>query len=386
MRISTASQGTILLAVLLALGGAAAEEKEAHDEPGKRVSLTAAERAEFGIQVATAGPGELGVRVDTPGEVRVHPDLLVHVSPRVPGVAVKVFANMGDPVRRHQLLAVLDSPELSELKSAYLVARERLVLARATFDREESLWDQAVTSERRFLEAKNGLAEALIELQAAGQKLQALGFSQEYLAKLSFDGGESFTRYEMRAPIAGTVIGKHIVVGEVLGEDWEAFVVADLRSVWVMLTAYQKDLPFLRVGQAVHIETGQGGPSTMAALDYISPIVDEATRTAPVRVVLSNLDGRWRPGSFVTATISADAVEVPVLVPESAIQTLEDESVVFLETDDGFAPQPVEIGRTDRTHAEILAGLEAGQTYVSRGAFVLKAQLNKGAFGEGHAH
>ena len=369
-----------------ALVGPAVADEDDHGEPGREVSLTAAERAEFGIQVAAAGPGELGVRVHTPGEVRVHPDLLAHISPRVPGVAAEVFANVGDRVRQGQLLAVLDSPGLSELKSAFLVARERLVLARATFDREESLWDQSVSSERRFLEAKNGLAEARIELRAARQKLEALGFSREYLARLSFDGGEPFTRYEMKAPFEGTVIHKHIVMGEVLGEDSEAFVVADLRSVWVMLTAYQKDLPFLRVGQAVHIETGQGGPSTTAALDYISPIVDEATRTAPVRVVLSNPDGRWRPGSFVHAMVSADAVDVPVLVPESAIQTLEDESVVFLETDDGFAPQPVEIGRTDRTHAEILSGLEAGQRYVSQGAFVLKAQLNKGAFGEGHAH
>ena len=190
----------------------------------------------------------------------------------------------------------------------------------------------------------------------------------------------------MTAPIQGTVIRKHIVRGEVLQEDSEAFVVADLRSVWVMLTAYQKDLPFLRVGQSVHIEAGQGGPSTTASVDYISPIVDEATRTASVRVVLANADGRWRPGSFVTATISADAVEVPLMVPGSAVQTLEHRSVVFLETDEGFVPHPVEIGRTDRTHAEILSGLEVGEAYVAEGAFVLKAQLDKGAFGEGHAH
>ncbi len=396
MRICAASLGTTgWLAALLALGGGAAvssgirpawSDEDDHEAPGEMLSLTAAERSEFGIQIAAAAPGELGVRVDTPGEVRVNPNLLAHIAPRVPGVAVEIFANVGDQVRPNQVLAVLDSPELSELKSACLVARERLALARTTFDREKSLWDQSVSSERLFLEAKKGLAEALIELQAAEQKLQAVGFSGDYLAKLSFDGGEPFRRYEMTAPFAGTIIRKHIVRGEVLRGDSEAFVVADLRSVWVMLTAYQKDLPFLRVGQAVRIEAGQGGPSTTSALDYISPIVDEATRTASVRVVLSNPDGRWRPGSFVTATISADPVEVPVLVPESAIQTLEGRPVVFLETEEGFAPQPVEIGRTDRTHAEIVAGLEPGQPYVSQGAFVLKAQLNKGAFGEGHAH
>ena len=390
MRICAPRAGiTGCLTALLALGAGEAlrAAEEDHEEGGgQRVSLSAAEREEFGIQVAAAAPGELRVRVDTPGEVRVNPDLVAHISPRVPGVAVETFANVGDRVRQDQVLAVLHSRELSELKSAYLVARERLELARTTFDREKSLWDQSISSERLFLEAKNGLAEARIELQAAGQKLRTLGFSADYLAKLSFDDGESFTRYVMTAPFQGTIIRKHIVHGEVLQEDSEAFVVADLSSVWVMLTAYQKDLPFLRVGQSVRIEAGQGGPSTTASVDYISPIVDEATRTAPVRVVLANADGRWRPGSFVTATISADSVEVALKVPGSAVQTMEHEAVVFLDTDEGFEARPVRVGRTDRTHAEIVSGLEVGQAYVARGAFVLKAQLDKGAFGEGHAH
>ena len=121
-------------------------------------------------------------------------------------------------------------------------------------------------------------------------------------------------------------------------------------------------------------------------MDYISPIINEALRTASIRVELSNPDGQWRPGSFVTATIDIEGVEVPLLVPRSAIQMMEDHSVVFVETDEGFVPQPVQVGRTNPTHAEILDGLEEGQPYVAQGAFILKAQLAKGAFGDGHAH
>ena len=407
MRVHIAVMGFIALqTALLVLGDGAAVSiresqvwaaEEVHDgeeghaaegetDPGEGIRLSAEERAEFGIEVAEAAAGRLEVQVHTPGEVRVNPDLLAHIVPRVGGVARDIHANIGDEVEQGQVLAVLDSPELSELKSAYLVARERLELARTTFEREKSLWDQSISSERQFLEAKNGLAEALIELQEAEQKLQALGFPGGELAELSFEDGERFTRFAMTAPLSGTVIRKHIVRGEVLQEDTEAFVVADLRSVWVMLTAYQKDLPFLRVGQTVHIEAGQGGPSTTASVDYISPIVDEATRTASVRIELRNLEGRWRPGSFVTATISGDAVLVPVLVPGSAVQTIDDHSVVFVETGEGFVPHPVRIGRSNSTPSEIVAGLDAGQSYVARGAFILKSQLAKGAFGEGHSH
>ena len=399
MRIYTTSFGIMgLLMGLFLLGGggvpsgwnkpvwAAEEGRDEHDDHEEGLQLSAAERAEFGVQVATAAPGLLEVHVNIPGEVQVNPDLLAHIVPRVPGVARQILANVGDQVQQGQILAVLESRELAELKSAYLVAKERLGLAQTTFNREERLWNQSISSERVYLEAKNGLAEARIDLQVAQQKLHALGFSHDILEKLSFDNDERFTRYEMAAPFDGTILQKHIARGEVLNDQSEAFVVADLRSVWIQLTAYQKDLPFLRVGQIVHLEVGQGGLSTTGPVDYISPIIDETTRTASVRIVLANPDGQWRPGSFVTASIDIDQIEVPLLVPKAAVQTVEDQSVVFIENDGGFEPHSVQIGRTNHTHAEILAGLKVGQLYVVQGAFTLKAQLSKGTFGDGHGH
>ena len=229
---------------------ARAQARQAGALPDPELELEFEELPEFGIVVAKAAAGQLAIQVHTPGEVQVNPDLLAHIVPRVPGVARQIHANIGDLVQQDQVLAVLESQELSEMKSAYLVAQERLELAQATFDREETLWNQSISSERVFLEAKTKLAEARIDLRVAKQKLLALGFSAAYLEKLSFDNDDRFTHYEIRAPFTGTIIYKHITQGEVLKDDSEAFVVADLRSVWVLLTAYQKDLPFLRIGQA----------------------------------------------------------------------------------------------------------------------------------------
>ena len=296
MRIYTTSLGIIgLLTALFALGDSAAfsswnqpvwaaeedhEEEEHAEEEGHNeeehdeeegLRLSAAERAEFGIEVAQAAAGQLAIQVNTPGEVQVNPNLLAHIVPRVPGVARQIHANIGDQVEQNQVLAVLESQELSEMKSAYLVSQERLALAQATFDREETLWNQAISSERVFLEAKTKLAEARIELRVAEQKLLGLGFSAADLKKLSFDSDTRFTRYEIRAPFSGTIIYQHITQGEVLKDDSEAFIVADLRSVWVLLTAYQKDLPFLRVGQPVHIQSSQGGPATTGDCGLYQP-------------------------------------------------------------------------------------------------------------------
>jgi cobalt-zinc-cadmium efflux system membrane fusion protein len=358
---------------------------EDHDEE-QAVRLSEAEQREFGIEVETAGPGTLREHVSLPGEVVLNADRRAHVVPRVPGVVRQVLKTLGEQVRVGDVMAVLDSRELAELQSTYLAAVEKVVLAEATFRREEDLWKKQITSQQEYLEAKQALAAARIERRAAEQKLHALGFSEAYIAQLPTRPDTTFTQYAMTAPFDGTVIEKHISLGEVFKEDAEAYVVADLRSVWVDLRVYQKDLPFVRPGQPVVIAAGRDIPDTQGTIAYVGPLVGEQTRTALARVVLPNSDGHWRPGLFVTGNVVVQDVDVPLLIPKTAVLTLEERPTVFTETAAGWKPQPVTLGRSNDTHVEITAGLTPGQRYVTSGAFTLKAQLSKAAFGEGHSH
>ncbi len=91
-------------------------------------------------------------------------------------------------------------------------------------------------------------------------------------------------------------------------------------------------------------------------------------------------------GLFVTGTITLGTVPVPILVPKTALQTLDEKTVVFVKDEDGFEPRAVTVGRFNGTHVEITSGLNPGQKFVSAGAFTLKAQLAKGSFGDGHNH
>jgi cobalt-zinc-cadmium efflux system membrane fusion protein len=190
----------------------------------------------------------------------------------------------------------------------------------------------------------------------------------------------------MKSFISGTVIDKHMTLGEVHSEDVDAFVVADLDTVWVNLSIYQMNLPKVRVGQKVVISAGQGVSDAKGVISYISPSVDEHTRTATARVVLPNHGGRWRPGLFVQGRITIEEKEVALSVPKSALQTMHEQTVVFVEDQEGFRAEPIEIGRVNDTSVEVLFGLVPGQKYVSKGGFVLKAQLLKGAFVDEHGH
>lgn len=206
----------------------------------------------------------------------------------------------------------------------------------------------------------------------------------EVLAIIESD--ESLSNYELKTLLGGTVIAKHITPGEAVSRGAESYIIADLSSVWVELTVYQRDLTRIRTGQRALISTGHGPPEATGTISYVTPVVDEATRTATARVVLSNQDQRWRPGMFVTASVLVSATEARVGVPSSALHTVDGQTVVFVETDDGFTPRPVETGRTGETHVEIASGLAAGERYVSQGGFTIKSALAKDSFGGGHAH
>lgn len=199
------------------------------------------------------------------------------------------------------------------------------------------------------------------------------------------EGDESLAPFDVITLLSGTVIEKHITLGEAVGREGSAFVIADLSSVWVDLTVYQRDLDRVEVGQSVDIYVGHE-LETRGTISYVTPIVSEQTRTATARVVLPNEPGQWRPGMFVTARVIVSDATVPVAVTRAALHSFEGDTVVFVETEDGFAPRPVRIGRTDTNAAEVLEGIEAGERYISRGGFTLKAELGKEAFGEGHAH
>lgn len=200
------------------------------------------------------------------------------------------------------------------------------------------------------------------------------------------ESNEGLISYEVSSFITGTVIEKHMTLGEVHPEDAEAFVIADLDTVWVNLGIYQMHLPKVAVGQKVVISAGKGVPDARGVISYISPSVDEHTRTATARVVLPNRGGRWCPGLFVEGRITIEEEGVAVLVPKSALQTMEGQTVVFIEAQEGYMMQPIEVGRFNETWAEVLSGLIPGQEYVSEGGFVLKAELLKGAFVDEHGH
>lgn len=385
--IGLALQALVLPALMLShsFGEEHGTGKEPHEEEREeRLVLNPEAVRAAGIQLAPAGPAIIRITKDFPGEIALNSDRLSHIVPRVPGIVREVLKNLGDTVRSGDLMAVLESRELANAKTEYLAASERLKLAQANFEREEDLWKQKVSAQKDYLEAKQQLAEARIQVRSSEQKLRAIGLTRRDIERLPAQGSEDFTHFEVRAPFPGTVIEKHASLGEVIREDTQTFLLADLSTVWANVTIYAKDLALVKTGQEVFIHTEGSAEQTTGTLTFIGPIVGEKTRASTARAVLPNDHGAWKPGMFVTARVVQSKLEVPIAVPEEAVQIVEGKPTVFIGEKDAFHPRPIVRGRSDGLSVEVLGGLAAGEPVVVKNSFLLKAELAKGEAGHDH--
>jgi len=305
----------------------------------------------------------------------------------VTGIVREVRKNAGDKVEAGEVMAVMESRELAEARAADLSAEARLRLAESNFKRVEKLVRDKIAPEQEYYEAQQKLEEARIQHRETEAKLQAVGIPHEQVASAPDDSGGAFSRYEIKAPFPATVVEKHITFGEVHDSNSDVFVLADLSTVWVDITIYSQDAAHVQVGSKVRLSAP--GPEgklarTEGTISYVSPVMRESTRTGVARAVIANDKHLWKPGLFVTAEIVFGQEDVAVLVPNDAIQTIENQPVVFVAENGEFEKRAVVLGKNNDACSQVTSGLKPGERYVVKGAFILKAELSKGT-GE-HEH
>jgi len=265
------------------------------------VKLSEKELKEFDIKIESAAPGKLETHVTLSGDIIIPPDNIAHIHPRFSGIVKHVYKNIGDHVKKNEILAVIES-------------------------------------------------------------------------------NESLTNYNILSLINGTVVDMHLTQGEVVNDGQHGFTIAHLTKVWAYLKVYQKDLPHVQKGGKVRIAAGEDMPVVETVIDYISPVMDETTRTATARVVIDNRSKLWKPGLFVNGEVTTSSRQVKIRIPKTAIEEMNGEKIVFVKKAGGFRPRPISIGKENAFNVEIVSGLKKGELYVSKGGFTLKAQIQKSEF------
>lgn len=353
--------------------------KAEHEDEGEHqeaaIQLSAQQLKTAGISLEQAAPASLALRLELPAEVLLNEDRSAHITPRVAGVVESVAVSLGQSVKKGQVLAILASPQAAQLRSDWRNAQKRLELAQSLHAREKHLWQEKVSAEQDYLQAQQQLSEAQINAATAKAQLDALGISAD---------NEALGKLALRAPFDGLVLEKHLTLGEAVNESTVAFTVADLRQVWVQLSVPAQHLAQVRVGQRVRVDSASTGQSAEGKVAFVGALLGAQTRSANARVLLDNPQQAWRPGLFVTASVFAQSLQVPVSVHSSAVQTVEGKTSVFVQTPQGLRAQAVQLGASDGQRVEVKQGLAAGTIYAAQGSFVLKAEQGKSAASHEH--
>ena len=367
------------------------EENELHVSPQKQ--------KDWGIVVGSVTRQNIASRITLPGILKLNENRTAHVSSFVQGKIVSLSADLGDKAYKGKAMVTINSPEFGQAQANFLQARSKLNLSRREYERAKSLLQEKAIEEKEYLRREAAYKNLSTEYGALGSALHSYGLTHEHIDDL-IKKHENMEDEEYKceianpnlpllSPISGTVILRDAIVGEHVEPEKILFTISNLNTLWVSLDAYEKDLPYINQESEVTI-TSQLYPEKefQGKIIYISDLIDEKLRTVKIRVEVENAEKLLKPNMYIQGIIENSAEGKSLLaIPEESIQNLNDEKIVFiLEEKDLFAVRHIKLGRKVGDKRILISGLKEGEKIVIKGAFNLKAELSKAAFGHVHVH
>jgi membrane fusion protein, heavy metal efflux system len=327
--------------------------------------------------VETRAGGELVVLL---GELAVDQRTYAEVGAPAAARVTRLLANAGDSVRAGQSLAELTSPELGRVRAEYLSASARLKLAEAALDRKRGLAAEKITPLREVQEAESAVGEARAAVRAFRAAIAAFGVEPP-----EDDGdGATSSAFVLRSPNAGAVIERTAVVGQMLDPAVPAFRIGNLSTLWLNVHAFERDAVRIRRGVRARLSfSAFPGQDFEGRVTMVGRQVERESRTVLITIEVNNSGGLLRPGMSATAALPVGQSGASILtVRVAAVQRVRNEWCVFLAKDaNHFEIRRIGRGRDLGGEVEVLSGLRAGETVVVDGAFLLKAQAEKGKGG-----
>lgn len=365
--------------------GEARRDPESQEKPTDIIKMSPEQIAAAQIETTPVADGVLAKRLAVPATVVPNSDHIARVPAKIAGTVAQLRKRLGDLVQKGEVVAVLDSREIADAKSEYLRASVDLDLQKTMFERAQTLWDKRISAEQQYLQTRATFTGAQLRLDLARQKLSALGLDATEVAAAAKQDGKgdstsSLRQYEIRSPISGRVVERKVDVGMAVGSEGEPsdlYTVADLSSVWLELSVPPAELDMVEEGQRVEISSGTKNGAGI--IKFVSPLLDKDTRSARVIAEIDNKDGVWRPGSYLKAAIVVGEHAVALQIPRAAVQTIDGRPVAFVRTDAGFQKRELVLGEQSDGAFEVKKGLDTGETIATSNAFLLKAELGKGA-------
>lgn len=337
------------------------------------ITMSDAQIRANGIGLDVAGPAAIQERLHLPAQVKVDAERSVAIAAPVAGLVQAVRVSPGAVVNKGDALALLQSPDVAQWRADHASALARLDLARTVFQREQALWEQRISARQDLDQARTALREAEIAVQAARQRLNALG--------IAVTGEGATGTATVRAPLAGVVLERPAVPGMAVDPGKPLATIADLSRVWIEAAVPTEHLAQVRVKMPARISATALPQELEGSVAFIDSVLGESTRMATARIELPNPGLRLRPGMLANVDLMGRQAEAAVTVASDAVQTIHERTVVFVRTPTGFEARTVVLGRSDGKRSEIVQGLAPGSRYAASGSYLLKADLGKSEAG-----
>jgi len=348
------------------------------------------------IEVAEAQEKILADQVELTGVVAPDEARVGHIVPLAQGVVERIFVKLGDRVEKGHALVELDNVEMGELAGQHLrvaaqlqTANAKLGVAQRSLERAEHLLKVEAISQReydergaQYDEAQAEVASQKAELLQVDQKLRRFGLKNDAIQNLKDTTEASATplsRNVVRAPFDGIITKFYVAPGELVTSEKEIFTLVDPSSVWVVADVYQKDIGRIGTGGPCEVSVSSY-PETKftGTVTYISDFLDPDSRTAKLRCVVANRDGRLKLDMFANVTIPSKQSRTALVVPSAAVQQVENERAIFVQTDaTHFEKREVETGSAIGQWVEVRSGVHRGEKVAAKGAFYVKSVFLK---------
>ena len=391
--------GVIVALIFILRDKPATPAKETKAEDPNVVELSSEAQRNANLTVASVGEQKIQEMIKATGVVSPDETRVAHIYPLAQGIAEKPYVRLGDHVQAGQPLLLYDNIELGETVGEHLsmhgeVAREKaqLEVARKSVERANTLIGVEAISPRDYelrkaeeLQAEAAVQSKEAELARSEEKLHRFGLTEEQVQRLrvSGEGHRTASHNTLRAPFAGIITKYDVSQGESVARDKELFTLVDTSSVWVLGDIYEKDLGRIPGhGDCLVKVSSYPDERFQGRITYLSDFLDPSSRTAKLRCVVPNKDGRLKLEMFADVFIPTTSATAAAVVPGAALQDIEGKPVVFVQRDaTHFEKRDVTLGERGEQQAQILDGVRPGEKVVTVGSFYLKSALMREQIG-----
>ena len=367
---------TILAAITLALSGCsgagsngATKNGANHADTAELFTIPADQMAH--VQVLTVQPTSLTRTLRLTGTVAFNSFHTTPVITQVSGPVRRIVVVPGQSVQKGEPMLYVASPDYSQLRSNYLKAKDAYALAQKAYVRAQDLYQHHALAEQNLEQAQSAEVQAGGDLVAAEAALKVLGITDPDALVKAPPTFEAM----VKAPISGQVVEQDVSVGQLLQlGTTQCFVLSDTSTVWVLVNVYQKDLPYVRVGDAVTIQTDSYPDVFHGRISYVAAALDPNTRTLQARIETSNPGGKLKKDMYVVATVDAGTIQNAIAVPDSAVlRDTENQPFVYVEVSPNqFGRRTVILGEGLSGQTQITSGLGPGEHVVGNGSLFLQ--------------